>query len=155
MFIQKYLGGSVMEMGCCGCFGISFAKKHKKDLRPRVEGGNHVLQGLLLNEEVADNEEDEEDNRSYCDDATDTDKGDAENGDTDKEDHEEFMNPAKSSQEILIYRTENGLICREFPIKETNRFIRSEVMLKLHRLSTFFCAGFFLFSVLAHVDTLL
>ncbi|PWA68900.1 protein kinase, ATP binding site [Artemisia annua] len=87
MMIQEYSGASVMEIGCCGCFGFSFAKKHKKDLRPRVEGGNHVLQG---------------------------------------EDHEEFRDPRKSSQEILEYRTENGMICREFPVKETHKVIRSE-----------------------------
>lgn len=103
-------------MGCCGCFGFSFAKKHKKDLRPRVEGGNHVLQGLLNQEVEEDEEEEEEDNNSYCENMT----------DTEKVDHEEFTNPTKSSQDILIYRTENGLICREFPVKETHNVVRSE-----------------------------
>ncbi|CAH1441613.1 unnamed protein product [Lactuca virosa] len=106
-------------MGCCGCFGFSFAKKHKNQ-RPRVQGGNHVLQGLL-NEEVEEEdeeeeEEEEEDHHSYTDNMTDTEKGD----------HEELRSPAKTSQEILIYRTENGLICREFPVKETHKVIRSE-----------------------------
>lgn len=115
-----------MEMGCCGCFGFSFAKKHKKNLRPRVEGGNLVLQGLLLNQEVEEEEEDEEEeeeeeeNNSYCDNITDTDKGDC----------EEIRNPSKNSQEILVYRTENGLICREFPVKETHKVVRSEVIFK-------------------------
>lgn len=106
-----------MEIGCCGCFGFSFAKKHKKDLRPRTEGGNHVLQGLLVNEEVEeDDDEEEEDNNSDCDIMT----------ETEREDHEEFRDPRKSSQEILVYRTENGMICREFPVKETHKVIRSE-----------------------------
>ncbi|KAI3683501.1 hypothetical protein L1987_84006 [Smallanthus sonchifolius] len=111
--VREYSGASVMEMGCCGCFGFSFAKKQKKNLRPRLEGGNHVLQGLLLNHEV---EDEEEDSNSCCDNMTDNEKGD----------HEEFINPAKNSQEILIYRTENGLICREFPVKETHKVVRSE-----------------------------
>ncbi|KAI3518375.1 hypothetical protein L1887_07032 [Cichorium endivia] len=68
--------------------------------------GNHVLQGLL-NEEI---EEEEEDNHSYTDNMSDTEKGD----------HEEFRNPPKTSEEILIYRTENGLICKEFPVKDEN-----------------------------------
>nr|XP_043611152.1 serine/threonine-protein kinase GRIK1-like [Erigeron canadensis]XP_043611153.1 serine/threonine-protein kinase GRIK1-like [Erigeron canadensis] len=105
-----------MEMGCCGCFGFSFAKKHKKELRPRVEGGNHVLQGLLLNEEREEDEEEEDEDNLYCDYMTDNEKGD----------HEEFINPSKSSQEILIFRTENGLICREFPVMETYKVIKSE-----------------------------
>ncbi|XP_024983346.1 serine/threonine-protein kinase GRIK2-like isoform X2 [Cynara cardunculus var. scolymus] len=102
-------------MGCCGCFGFSFAKKHK-NLKPRVQGGNHVLQESLLNEEVEEDEEEEEDNSSYSDNMTDTERGD----------HSEFRYPAKSSEEILMYRTENGLICREFPVKETHRVVRSE-----------------------------
>ncbi|GKB01188.1 serine/threonine-protein kinase GRIK2 isoform X1 [Tanacetum coccineum] len=116
MMIQEYSGASMMEIGCCGCFGFSFAKKHKKDLRPRVEGGNHVLQGLLNEEVEEDDDDEEEDNNSDCDIMT----------ETEREDHEEFRDPRKSSQEILDYRTENGTICREFPVKETHKVIRSE-----------------------------
>lgn len=116
-----------MEMGCCGCFGFSFAKKQKKNLRPSLEGGipgNHVLQGLLMNQQVEEEEDDEEeDNDSYCDNMSHM-------TDNEKTDHEEFINPAKTSQEILVYRTENGLICREFPVKETHKVVRSEVILK-------------------------
>ncbi|KAJ0793087.1 putative protein kinase CAMK-CAMKL-LKB family [Helianthus annuus] len=120
MFIQEYSGAGVMEMGCCGCFGFSFAKKQKKNISPRVEAGNHVLQGLLINHEAVEEEEEEEeddevDYNSYCDNMTDNEK-----------DHEEFVNPAKTSQEILVYRMENGLICREFPVKETYKVVRSE-----------------------------
>ncbi|KAF5822822.1 putative protein kinase CAMK-CAMKL-LKB family [Helianthus annuus] len=108
-----------MEMGCCGCFGFSFAKKQKKNISPRVEAGNHVLQGLLINHEAVEEEEEEDDDEvdynSYCDNMTDNEK-----------DHEEFVNPAKNSQEILVYRMENGLICREFPVKETYKVVRSE-----------------------------
>ncbi|KAL8204718.1 hypothetical protein R6Q57_010341 [Mikania cordata] len=122
MFMQEYSVASVMEMGCCGCFGFSFAKKQKKNSRPRVEGGNYVLQGLLVNQEVEEEEEDVEDeesnNNSGCDNITDNEKED--------HDHEDFINPAKNSQEILVYRTENGLICREFPVKETHKVVRSE-----------------------------
>ncbi|KAL4560918.1 hypothetical protein LXL04_033074 [Taraxacum kok-saghyz] len=117
MFIQGQSAASVAEMGCCGCFGFSFAKKHK-NLRPTVQGGNHVLQQGLLNEEFEEEEneeEEEEDNNSYSE--TDTEKGD---------DEELRTTPAKTSQEILIYRTENDLICREFPVKQTHKVVRSE-----------------------------
>lgn len=116
MFIKRYLLSSATEMGCCGCFGFSFAKKHKKSLRPNRHLGNHISQELLLNEEVEDDDEDED--CSYNGDVTDTGFG---NGD-----YGEFQNPAKRSEEILIYRTQNGLICREFPVKETHIVVRSE-----------------------------
>ncbi|KAL7594501.1 serine/threonine-protein kinase GRIK1 [Lactuca sativa] len=122
MFIKGYSIASVAEMGCCGCFGFSLRKKHKKT-RPRTHIESHISQELLLNEEVEEEEEEEEheeeeddDNCSYGDDIS----------DTEKDDHVEFKNPAKRSEDILLYRTQNGLICREFPVKETHKVIRSE-----------------------------
>ncbi|KAI3751482.1 hypothetical protein L2E82_22569 [Cichorium intybus] len=47
--------------------------------------------------------------------------------DSERGDHEEFRNPPKTSQEILIYRTENGLICREFPDENGNKMVNEYV----------------------------
>nr|GEY80300.1 serine/threonine-protein kinase GRIK2-like isoform X1 [Tanacetum cinerariifolium] len=77
---------------------------------------NTRVQGLLNEEVEEDDDDEEEDNNSDCDIMT----------ETEREDHEEFRDPRKSSQEILNYRTENGTICREFPVKETHKVIRSE-----------------------------
>ncbi|KAK9072616.1 hypothetical protein SSX86_009051 [Deinandra increscens subsp. villosa] len=118
MFIKGYSIASVAEMGCCGCFGFSFAKKQKKP-RPNSHIGNHMSQERLLNDEVEEEEEeeeDDEDNCSYGDDMSESEKGD----------HEEFRNPSIRSEDILLYRTQNDLICREFPVKETHRVVRSE-----------------------------
>ncbi|KAK9079084.1 hypothetical protein SSX86_000754 [Deinandra increscens subsp. villosa] len=122
MFIKGYSVASVVEMCCCGCFGLSFEEKEKKTRRNfHTEG--HISEELLLNDEVEDEEEaeeeeedEEEDNCSYGDDISETEKGD----------HEEFRNPSKRSEDILLYRTQNGLICREFPVKETHKVVRTE-----------------------------
>lgn len=124
MFIKGYSFASVAEMGCCGCFGFSFARKSKK-ARPRTYAESRITQELLFSDEVEDEDEHEEEedeeyneNCSYGDDMTDGEKGD----------HLEFRNPSMRSEDILLYRTENGLICREFPVKETNKVVRSEVI---------------------------
>uniref|UniRef100_A0A1J3JAN6 non-specific serine/threonine protein kinase n=1 Tax=Noccaea caerulescens TaxID=107243 RepID=A0A1J3JAN6_NOCCA len=46
----------------------------------------------------------------------------------DEEDEEEVEQKSRSkrSEEILKYRLDNGLICRQFPVKETNQLIRGE-----------------------------
>lgn len=64
---------------------------------------------MLLNEEVEeeDEEEEEEEDHSYIDNITDNEEGD----------NEELRNIGKTFQEILIYRTKNGLICKEFNVK--------------------------------------
>ncbi|KAI3682028.1 hypothetical protein L2E82_50339 [Cichorium intybus] len=43
-----------------------------------------------------------------------------------KGDHGEFRNPAKKSEDALLYRTQNRLICREFPVKETHKVVCPE-----------------------------
>ena len=124
MFIKGYSFASVAEMGCCGCFGFSFTRKQKPTTRPKTQYENHITRELLLNDEVDDyeeedeEEEEEDDNISYGEDMSDAEKGD----------HLEFRNPSLRSQEILVYRTQNGLICREFPVKETHKVVRSEVI---------------------------
>ncbi|KAG6605544.1 Serine/threonine-protein kinase GRIK2, partial [Cucurbita argyrosperma subsp. sororia] len=95
-------------MGCCGCFG--FTKKPKRLLRP-ASGFNRLSEDFLLGEDM----EDEESCSSQDDMASTT--------------HEEETDThcrVKNSEEILRHRTQNGLICRHFPVKETNTVIRSE-----------------------------
>nr|XP_043612007.1 serine/threonine-protein kinase GRIK2-like [Erigeron canadensis] len=120
MFFKGHSLATVAEMGCCGCFGFSFARNEKKP-NPVMHNGNHISQQLLLDDDVEYEEEDDEveednDNRSYGEDMS----------DNEKRDHEEFRNPSKRSEDILLYRTQNGLICREFPVKETHKVVRSE-----------------------------
>ncbi|KAL6979317.1 Serine/threonine-protein kinase grik2 [Sarracenia purpurea var. burkii] len=98
-------------MGCCGCFGFSFAKKPKRLARPNALRGSHASQESLLNEELED-----DDDCSHNSDIS----------DTGHEDDGELQSPSKRSEEILMYRTQHGLICREFPVKETHKLIRSE-----------------------------
>ncbi|EEF32099.1 serine/threonine-protein kinase GRIK2 [Ricinus communis] len=96
-------------MGCCSCFGFSW--KPKRQSRP-VTGRNYNLsQELLLDEEIED-----EDDGSYNGDIT----------DTTYEDDGELPNRVKRSEEILRFREQNGMICRQFPVKETQILIRSE-----------------------------
>lgn len=112
MFIKRGSIAEATEMGCCGCFGFSFVKKPKKVVRPRGVFGNNTSQELLLDEE----EIEEEDDELYNGDVTDTGIGDG----------SEFQSPVRRSEEILKYKIQNSLICREVPVKETHRLVRSE-----------------------------
>ena len=51
----------------------------------------------------------------------------------------------KRSEEILNFRVENGMICRQFPVKETRKLVRSEVIDLWEWLYSFFCKGDFEF----------
>ncbi|EPS63868.1 hypothetical protein M569_10916, partial [Genlisea aurea] len=42
------------------------------------------------------------------------------------EDESDFRSPTKKSEEILMYRLQHGLICRECAVKETDNVLRSE-----------------------------
>ncbi|CAA2985108.1 serine threonine- kinase GRIK2 [Olea europaea subsp. europaea] len=103
VFVKRNSFESVTEMGCCGCFGFSFMRKPKKVMMPGRGLGNHASQESLLAEAVEDEE------------------GPFYNGDDC-----EFRSPIKRSEEILMYRMQHGLICREYPVKETHNLIRSE-----------------------------
>ncbi|XP_031387901.1 serine/threonine-protein kinase GRIK1 isoform X2 [Punica granatum] len=100
-------------MGCCSCFG--FARRPKRPFQPIPGYNNHLSQSqeLLLDEE--DDIEDYDD-RSYNGDTTNTAHGD----------DGELQSRAKRSEEILRLREQNGLICRQYPVKETHQLIRSE-----------------------------
>lgn len=110
MFIKRDPLAEVTEMGCCGCFGFSFPKKPKKVVRPRVFGNNASEESLL------DPEVEVEDGEFYNGDVTDTGIGD----------DDDLQSPVRRSEEILKYRLQNSLICREVPVKETHILVRSE-----------------------------
>uniref|UniRef100_A0A2P2M1M2 non-specific serine/threonine protein kinase n=1 Tax=Rhizophora mucronata TaxID=61149 RepID=A0A2P2M1M2_RHIMU len=107
MFSKSYsIAGA---MGCCSCFGFSRKPKRRPGHIPVM---NHNLsQECLLDEEI-----DDEDDGLYNDDITDTGYGD--NG--------KLSNQVKRSEEILRLREENGMICRQFPVKETHKLVRTE-----------------------------
>ncbi|PSR95183.1 Serine/threonine-protein kinase [Actinidia chinensis var. chinensis] len=109
MFNKSYSFARVTQMACCGCFGFAFARQSKRLVKKHM--GNHLSQEFLLNEELED-----EDNSSHNGDSSDNGHGD----------EGELRSPTKRSEEILMYRTQHGLICREFPVKETHKLIRSE-----------------------------
>lgn len=104
-------------MGCCGCFGFSSPRKPRRG----AGMGNHTSQELLLDEELEDL-----DDCSYNGDFTETGHGD----------DGERKSPTKRSEEIILYRTQRGLICRQFPVKETHQLIRSEVTTGVQLAST-------------------
>jgi len=113
MFIKRESIASAAEMGCCGCFGFSSARKTKKILGPNMRFGNQITEGLLKNDELEDDDDDCSDNDNV------TDTGNVVDS--------ELQSPVKRAEEIIMYRIQNGLICREFPVKETKKLIRSEV----------------------------
>ncbi|KAL8029818.1 hypothetical protein ABFS82_14G244600 [Erythranthe guttata] len=99
-------------MGCCGCFGFSLVGNSKKAIRNSRATSNNTYREL-----VNDDMEDEHD-------------GSFRNGDVlaDTGSGVDFdsCSPKKRSEEILVYRIQHGLICREVPVKETQRAFRSE-----------------------------
>ncbi|KAL7198165.1 hypothetical protein ACSBR2_020648 [Camellia fascicularis] len=111
MFNKIFSFAGVAQMGCCDCFGFSFGRKPKKLARCNAPMGNHESQELLLSEDIED-----VDDCSYNDDVSETGHGD----------EGELRSPTKCSEEIIMYRIQHGLICREFPVKETHKLIRSE-----------------------------
>lgn len=69
---------------------------------------------------------DDEDDRSYSGEVT----------DSAHDDDGELRSCAKHSEDILRFREENGMICRQYPVKETHKVIRSEVNIKELRNSS-------------------
>ncbi|KAK6163299.1 hypothetical protein DH2020_000163 [Rehmannia glutinosa] len=110
-FIKRNSIEEVTEMGCFGCFGFSLSRKPKKATGPSRGMVNSASREFLLDDDV----EDEEDG-SYNGDTTDTGNGE----------EYDFRSPRKRSEEILMHRLQNGMICREFPVKETHSVVRSE-----------------------------
>ncbi|TKY67230.1 Serine/threonine-protein kinase GRIK2 [Spatholobus suberectus] len=100
-------------MGCCNCFGF-MRRLNRRSQRSKPAINNNISQEPLLDDDI----EDEEGECLYDDDeVTNT----SVNGD----DSEEQIRP-KRSEEILNLRVENGMICRQFPVKETHKVVRTE-----------------------------
>ncbi|WJX69426.1 calcium/calmodulin-dependent protein kinase [Trifolium repens] len=95
-------------IGCWSCFGLI-----RKPRRTRTKRGikNFLSQGLLTDGET------ECDEVSYSGDYT---------SNTTSGDDSEPQNLPNRSEDILNFRAENGLICRPFPVKETDKLVRSE-----------------------------
>lgn len=85
-------------MGCFGCFGCSERSRQSPN---------------LYDDDIYSNDGDVTSNV----------------GGEDEEEQEEVEQQSRSkrSEVILKYKLENGLICRQFPVKETNKLIRGEV----------------------------
>jgi [calcium/calmodulin-dependent protein kinase] kinase len=111
----------IAQMGCGGCFGFSFAGKPKpKILITDFPRENHASREPLWNNEPEEDDDDEDGDCSYNGDMT----GDT--TDNGSGDEHELQTPTKRSEEIIMWRTQNGWICREFPVRETNKLIRIE-----------------------------
>ncbi|OAY37996.1 serine/threonine-protein kinase GRIK2 [Manihot esculenta] len=96
-------------MGCCSCFGFTWKPRQKTT--PISVRNHNLSQEFLLDEEIDDDYD-----GSYNGDITDTAYG--EDG--------ELPTPVKHSEEILRFREQNGMVCRQFPVKETQKLVRSE-----------------------------
>ncbi|KAF7823413.1 serine/threonine-protein kinase GRIK1-like [Senna tora] len=94
-------------MGCCSCFG--FIRKSKRQI-VKLGVNKNLSQELLLDEDI------EDDDDSYNDEVTSTTSG----ADS------EAPPRANRSEDILKLKAENGMICRQFPVKETNKVVRTE-----------------------------
>uniref|UniRef100_A0A166DG72 non-specific serine/threonine protein kinase n=2 Tax=Daucus carota subsp. sativus TaxID=79200 RepID=A0A166DG72_DAUCS len=104
-------------MGCCNCFGFSFRRKSKTVVRHNNCYHDHTdtSQQLLLDEDVEDDVEEDEGDYDLNGDVTDSGNGD-----------DDFQSLVKRAEEIIHYRIQKGLHCREFPVKDTYILIRSE-----------------------------
>ncbi|GMI89063.1 geminivirus rep interacting kinase 2 [Hibiscus trionum] len=98
-------GKSFSFAAYCGCFGYTTKPK-----RSRSHHRSNYLDFLL------DSEIEEDDGCSYNDDAT----------GTSHVDEVEPLSRGNRSEEISRFRLNDGLFCREFIVKETNKIIRSE-----------------------------
>jgi len=101
-------------MGCCSCFGfIRTSNRQRQRSKPAIN--NNLYQEPLL--DVDDDVEDEEGEHLYNDEV----------GNTSGDDAGEETRP-KRSEEILNMRVENDMVCRQFPVKDTHKVVRMEVI---------------------------
>ncbi|KAK4286456.1 hypothetical protein QN277_003011 [Acacia crassicarpa] len=91
---------------CCNCFWFT-----RKSKQPSAKFGinNNLSQELLLDEDI-------EDDGSYDGDVTNISSGD----------DNEVQIHANRSEDILKWRAENDMICRQFPVKETHKVVRTK-----------------------------
>ncbi|XP_068665073.1 serine/threonine-protein kinase GRIK2-like [Aristolochia californica] len=95
-------------MGCCGCFG--FLRKRHRALRPSCGSGARYSQEFLLADSM-----DDVDGIFY----------NGESGILHGCDGESQLR-SKAAEEILLFQAQNGMLCREIPVKETQHATRSE-----------------------------
>jgi len=101
-------------MGCCSCFGfIRTPNRQRQRSKPAIN--NNLSQEPLL--DVDDDIEDEEGEDLYNDEVSNSSGDDA----------DEETRP-KRSEDILNFRVENGMVCRQFPVKDTHKVVRMEVI---------------------------
>lgn len=100
------------SMGCCSCFG--FIRKTSRQ-NAKLGINNNLSQELLLDEDI------EDDDGSYNGEVTSTSSGD----------DSEVISRANRSEDILKLKAENGMVCRQFPVKETHKAVRTEVIVEL------------------------
>ncbi|XP_077252929.1 serine/threonine-protein kinase GRIK1-like [Tasmannia lanceolata] len=105
MFVNSFSILSLMEMGCCSCFG--FSRKPQRPLRSIHGPGARLSQEFLL-EDMDVSFYNGEATSSFC--GSDS----------------ELQPRSKGADEILSFRVENGTICREVPVKETHHVTRTE-----------------------------
>lgn len=106
-----------MEMGCCGCFG--FSRRQKSIARPkfRIDGFTTVTSHKPLLDDAEDDDDDVDVDGSYNGEDTSMTQG---------YDETEVTSGAQRAEEIINYKIRNGLICRQFEVKETHKLVRSE-----------------------------
>ncbi|KAF6168530.1 hypothetical protein GIB67_015077 [Kingdonia uniflora] len=108
MFSKSDLFSRLTEMGCCSYFG--FIRKTKRSLLPTSYSGNRFSQELLLDEHLEDA------NGLFNGEATHSLHGcDG-----------KLQSRARHSEEILLLKIKNGMICRDVLVRETHQVIRSE-----------------------------
>lgn len=126
----------VKAMWCFNCFGFFKGRNPQKD-KPAAIYNSNLSRELLL-----DDDDDFDDERSFCnDEVTSTTSGD---------DSEEQNRP-KRSEDILVFRVENGMICRQFPVKETDKVFRTEVIGWDEELFLYIYLSIFLFFLIDKV----
>uniref|UniRef100_A0A7N0R8L9 Protein kinase domain-containing protein n=1 Tax=Kalanchoe fedtschenkoi TaxID=63787 RepID=A0A7N0R8L9_KALFE len=105
-------------MGCCGCFG--FTRKPKRIAKPYPITNKNLSQELLL--DIVE-DDDPDDCYSHMNDMC------SYNGETTNMVHgddDEMRIRAKRSEEVVRLRIQNGLICRDVPVREVDRVARAE-----------------------------
>ncbi|XP_019085499.1 PREDICTED: serine/threonine-protein kinase GRIK1 [Camelina sativa] len=100
MFLDSFFS-SAQAMGCFGCFGCSERSRHLPN---------------------PCDDDDDDDDRGSGDETSNAGGG----GDEEEEEEVEELSRSKRSEEILICKLQNGLICRQFPVKETYKLVRGE-----------------------------
>ncbi|XP_028756971.1 serine/threonine-protein kinase GRIK2 isoform X2 [Neltuma alba] len=96
-------------MDFCNCFG--FIRKSKQQ-SAKFGINNNLSQELLLDEDI------EDEGGSYDGEVTNISSGD----------DGEVQIHANRSEDILKLRAQSDMICRQFPVKETHKVVRTEVL---------------------------